>query len=370
MKILILSVNTHKSSENPAAVLKKYMESRNYTVEIIDIAKKAGDIIDKLIREGRMEKISPHGLNRLQCNSKRREKETSVFNKLLNSLLSSKLEGYIDELHPDVIISMHPFGLKILDDIIIYRKKLDIPVIAVLGGFYPDNFVLYDIVNAYVIPDESLKSTLTSKGIDEAKIYPYGMPVDTQFLNIMDRKSALEHLGLDDTATLLISGENLSSNNIINIFQSVINSRIDVQIIAYIKNNPKLEQKLNDMLQDNSKKYYISSDFDKLPQFMSASDLAISGLNWLTISEAAIKGIPVALISSSLLHEWKNIDCFLNNKAAIIIEDSKNAASSVSNLFQNPENLKKMKAAARIKAKPDAGYNIVNLVTDLYHKKV
>ena len=368
MKTLILSACTHKSSENPALALREYIESRNHTVEITDILKYAEDIADKLIKEGCMGRISPHGVNRLQYSSRQREKESNRLNKLLNNLLSARLEEHIDEFHPDVIISIHSFCLKMLNDIVMYRKKLDAPVIAVLQDFYPDNFISYNFVDAYITPDEGLKSTLANKGIDETKIYTYGIPVDMQFLNIIERKSALKQLSLDDETTLLITGENLSSHNIINIFQSIINSHTDVQIIALIKNSPKLERKLQDMLQGNPKKHYISSDHEKLPQFMSASDLLITSPNWLTISEAFIKSLPAALVSSVPLHDQKNMDYLLNDGAAIIIQDPQNAAKVVSSLFQNPESLKKMRSASKIKAKPDAGYNIADLMTGLHNK--
>lgn len=171
MKALILSVCVHKNSEDLSTALKECLEYRNHTVEIIDIIKYIRDIIENLIKKGLMEKVSPTGIKSIMYSNKKQEKESDNFTRLLYSILSSRLYEYLDEFKPDLIISMHPFGLKMLDKII-YEKKIDIPVIAIFENHSAQSFIFHGFVDAYIIPDEALKHALVSIGIDESMIYP------------------------------------------------------------------------------------------------------------------------------------------------------------------------------------------------------
>ena len=370
MKILILSISAGSGHEIVAQSLKHFMESRikNCSVEIIDALKYINPIIDRLIIGGYLKTIrnTPHIYGRLYNASNNDEYIGAVCNKF-NDMLIKKVESLIDDTKPDVIVCTHPFHLKMLEPV---KKKglFEIPVIAIITDFSIHSFWIADFVDAYVIPQEDLKIELTSNGINDDRIYPYGIPVNMDFYKKIDRQSHLNELNLEDKTTFLLMGGGLGLGSIKCLFKMLIKSKLDIQIIAATGKNSRLKKQLEYTSLNCAKKVKILGFTDKIYEYMSVSDLLITKPGGITISEAMAKEIPIAIISPIPGQEEENCNYLVKNGMAIILKEKENNIQEVYSLVNDKFWVENIKNNIKQKSKPDAIYNISNLIAGYAQK--
>ena len=371
MKILILSISAGIGHIKAALAIKDYMEViyDNCAVEIVDALKYIHPFIDKLIIGGYLKTVknSPILFGKLY-NASDNDTNISNLGRLFNDFISSKLKDMIKEFMPDIIVATHPFHLEMLS-VLKVKQELDIPVIAVITDFSIHSFWIHNYVDAYVIPDEDLKHELLNKGIDNSIVFPYGIPVNTRFLKQFNKQSILCELGFDEKPTILIMGGGLGIGSIKKIFRLLAFSKIDVQIIVVTGNNSRLRCQIDLIAKNCNKKIRVFSFTDKIPEFMSISDLLITKPGGVTISEALVKELPIAIIAPIPGQEEKNCEYLLNKDIAVRLEKNENHLETILNILNNKDRLLQMKLNSKLMAKPDAVRNISDLIMSFSKNK-
>jgi processive 1,2-diacylglycerol beta-glucosyltransferase len=308
MKVLILSISAGLGHEKAAMAIKDYMENStvNCTVYVVDVFKYIHPLIDKIIVGGYLQTIKnmPHLYGKLY-NASENEELAGNLTRMVNDVLYQKLGELINLTRPDVIIATHPFHVEMICAL---KKNIEIniPVVAVITDFAPHSLWVYGYVDAYVLPAGDLKDEFILKGVDEKKIYPYGIPVSRQFLEITDKRAVLSELGFDEKPTVLLMGGGLGLGGIKGIFKTLMQSSLDIQIIAVTGNNTKLKRQIEYLSREGCHKVRIYGFTDKIPDFMAISDILITKPGGLSVSEALIKGLPIVIISPIPGQEERN----------------------------------------------------------------
>jgi processive 1,2-diacylglycerol beta-glucosyltransferase len=215
-----------------------------------------------------------------------------------------------------------------------------------------------------------LKDEFILKGVDEKRIYPYGIPVSRQFLESTDRKTIFSGLGFDEKPTVLLMGGGLGLGSIKVIFKVLMQSRLDIQIIAVTGNNTKLKRQIEYLSREGCHKVKVCGFTDKIPDFMAVSDILITKPGGLTISEALIKELPMIIISPIPGQEERNANYLLNKGVAVSLDKTDDTVNTISELLDNNDLREQMKINSRKIAKPDAVVDIANLVMSLHMKNI
>lgn len=368
MRVLALTVSAGKGHNKAAESVKNYF-NKNFNdveMEIVDVLKYINPVIDKIVVGSYLKSLkrTPVIYAKLYEFAES-EDAISSFSGLVNDVLSLKLKTLVSEYNPDVILCTHPFPIEMLS-ILKKKGKISKPVAAILTDYAPHSFWLYSHVEAYIIPHEDFIHDIVEKGIPEDTVYPYGIPVSEEFLKKIDRDRAREELGIDrDKLTLLLMGGGLGIGNIKSIFEELVYSNMDVQIIAVTGSNLKLKNRLKDIASRSSKTNLIYDYTDNVSTLMSASDLLITKPGGLTITEALVKSIPIIITSPIPGQEEKNSNYLLNNGIAARIKGSDSIVSIIKQLVNSPTRLNNMRTAAMEKAKPNATRDICNLLIKL-----
>lgn len=364
MKILILSISAGNGHEKAAQAIKDYMEGsiQNVSVNIVDALKYISPIIDKIVIEGYLYAVrnNPSIYSRMYTASDS-EDTLSYVNRIVYDMLSQRIKALVDEYRPDVIISTHPFHLEMISSL---KKKYDfnIPVIALITDFSIHNLWVRDFVDAYIIPHEDIRSELVLKGIHMDRIYPYGIPVGTQFLKEMDKKPILDELGLLSKPTILIIGGSLGLGSIKDVFSSLIDFHEDIQIIAMTGHNTSLKKSIEGMVKCSSKKIKVFQYTEKMPEIMHISSMIITKPGGLIISEAMAMGLPIGVTSPVPGQEEKNCSYVINSGIGVKIEKDEDMAEKILSLVNNHFWVDQVKSRMYERSKPQAVNDIANLL--------
>lgn len=368
MKILTLSVSAGSGHSKAAEAINDYF-NKNYTdVEnrTINTLKYINPVIDKLVIGSYLNALKKTPAIYAKLFSYAESDDTvSSITQLINDLLSIKLKNLIDKYAPDVIVCTHFFPLEMVS--ILKRKgKINTPTIAIITDYAPHSIWFYDYVDAYVVPHEDFVQDLIEKGIAKDTIYPFGIPISEEFMEIINKKTCRRELGMnEDTLTLLLMGGGLGMGNMKSIFEQLAFSNLSAQLIACTGNNMKLKNQLIDISSRCNKKTLIYDFTDNVSSLMSACDILISKPGGLTVTESINKHLPLVITSAIPGHEERNADYLLNNGIAARVKDTDSIVSVVKQLTKSKFRLNHMVESAKEKSKPTATRDICELILSL-----
>jgi processive 1,2-diacylglycerol beta-glucosyltransferase len=367
MNVLFLSVSTGGGHFKAAEALKDKIEEMypDSKTLIVDTIKYVNPIIDKLIVGGYLSTVkkTPQIYGKLYTFTETGD-NINDFSRTVNKLMSFKIRRLINEFNPSVIICTHPLPLQMLS-ILKKSGKVQIPTIAILTDYASHPLWLHKHIDAYVVAHSSMKYEMMSHGIPEDIIYPIGIPVSYDFLQIKDRKAILNEMQLEDKMTVLIMGGSLGFGEVCDTFKSLLTSKRNLQIIAITGQNPKLKRQLEKLVACTKKHVKIFSYTDKVADLMEVSDFIITKPGGMTITEALVKSLPIFVTSPLPGVEERNSHFLMNNGAAVRLLDTDNIESILNQILDNPLRLNHMKAMASYLAKPNSTEDIIALIERL-----
>lgn len=368
MKTLILSVSAGGGHVHAANAVKEYimMNSPDSKVEIIDTLKFINPLVDKFVIGSYLNaiKTAPVVFGMLYHYTESDYMLSPVTDKF-NYKMGYKILPTILEFNPDVIIATHPIPAYMLS-ILKYNKEINVPVVTIMTDYASHNLWLHQDIEAYVVSNSDMIDEMVSHGIDRKIIYDYGIPVSPNFIKYYNKEATLSELGLDDDKpTLLVMGGSLGMGKISNVYNELLKVKYDIQIIVITGNNKKLLNELKKVEVPGDKKVKLIGFSKEVNKLMQASDLLLTKPGGLTITEALICCIPLAIFSPIPGQEEKNCEFLLDHNLAIDLYDGKNCRYQIEELLSSQERLKKLKENCLKYCKPDAGKNVYKLVESL-----
>ena len=372
MKTLIFSVATGGGHGHAAAALKNHIQLNdpNSKIEIIDTLKYVNPIIDKVVIGSYLNtiKITPSLFGKLYYYTETGEGISAISSKFLE-LFSYKLLPLIEEFQPDVLIATHAFTAEMLS-ILRQKFKLPIPSVVILTDYAPHSFWLHPFIDAYIVSNEDMKEEMISRGILGESIYPLGIPVKPDFVKKYNKAETLEELDLNpNIPTLLIMGGSLGMGKISEIYQELSQASMEFQILVVTGSNKKLYAELIKLKNESPKKSVILGFTKDVNKYMQACDLLLTKPGGLTITEALISQIPLALFSPIPGQEEQNAEFLLKHNLAIDLGSGKNCGTLIEEILSDKNLLETMKQNCRKMAKPYSGDDICRILHSLIENK-
>ncbi|CDI48347.1 1,2-diacylglycerol 3-glucosyltransferase [Clostridium tetani 12124569] len=370
MKVLIFSISAGGGHSKAAESLKEYIDlySPKSTVKVIDTLKYINPIIDKVIIGSYLKtiKITPSLFGKLYDYTES-DYGLSIISAKFNEIMTYRLLPLIKDFNPDILIATHPFPTEMLS-ILKSKHKINRPIISILTDYAPHSFWLHPCIDAYIVSNKYMISEMVSKGIPKNTIYPFGIPVSRDFLTNYSREETLSEINFySDKPTILVMGGSLGIGKITKIYENLLKINEGIQIIVIAGNNKKLYYELlsyrHSLGKDRTS--YIIGFTDKVNKYMQASDLLLTKPGGLTITEALVSSIPLALFSPIPGQEEKNAEFLLTNNLAVDLGDGSNTKDIIEDLLKDKSKLSNIKENQRKFSKPDVGKNIYNLILNL-----
>lgn len=291
--------------------------------------------------------------------------DKNISNKLLRFIFyknSQKLNKYISQTKPDIIIGTHPLTVNILSTL--KKKGLNIPFISVVTDFKAHYTYVNSFVDAYITGSTYTKNSLINRGIDNNRIYPLGIPIKESFFN---KDENIPHLKNDSYFNLLLMSGSMGLNSIYYVLNELLNNKNKLRITVVCGNNKALKEQitLKCSKQYPNKKLHILGFSKDIPYLMEYSDLLISKPGGLTVTEAIAKNLPLLIPFAIPGQEMENTEFLSENGYAFHINNIKDLNKTIDDLINHPEALKEIKDKLKNLSSTYSIREIVNIANNL-----
>lgn len=372
--ILIFYASYGGGHLNAAKSIDEYIVSHypNSQTELIDCMKYVNKTVEKLTTAAYREaaKKAPWVWGRIYSDSQKGP--LAHLSTRSNKIMAIKLLKLLREKKPDLIVSTHPFSSQMCS--YLKRKgKITAKIATIMTDFAPHDqwLVGSDFTDYYFVANDKMKDYLIQKNIEPIKVFVTGIPLSNKFLQKYDRKKILDTYHLEDRKRNILffgGGEfGLGKSRTFEIFDTLIKSSDDIQIIAIAGKNEKMKIKFDEIVRANhaTKRVKILGFTNQVPELMSIGDLVVTKPGGMTTTESLASGLPMIIINPIPGQEEENAEFLENKGVGIWIKKEDNASKILNHLLFTPNKLNEMKKNAIALGNPNSTRDICNILLGL-----
>lgn len=364
-KVLILSASTGGGHNRAAKALTQELGKININCNIIDSLKMVNRMVDTVISKGYETSAlyTPKAYGKIYRLSDSDLMRRGMDKNLIITYMVKKLKKLIQVEKPDLIIGTHPFPVMAASKL---KEKgiADFPLLSIITDFGIHQAHIAKHIDSYIVGDEYVQSILEVQGIAKDRIFPYGIPIEKNFLSPVDTATLKHNLGLEDKFTVLLMGGSFGAGNILEVLKQLLGVDEDIQIIIVCGRNLSLHHKLDKFLRDHPhhKTIALLGYTNKMNYLMSMSDCIVTKPGGLTVTECILKQLPMIVPFYIPGQEEDNLDFLLNNGLAIKPTHGSELRTLIKNLYDYPEKLQRIRQNMNSAKKEDAAEKIAHLV--------
>ena len=373
MKIIIFYASYGGGHLNAAKSINEYIleNYKNVDIELIDCMKYINKTIEKVTTSAynEMAKKAPWAWGKIYADSQKGP--LAHLSSRSNKIMAIKLLKLLREKNANLIISTHPFGSQMCS--YLKRKgKINSKIATIMTDFAPHDqwLVGSDFTDYFFVAHDKMKQYLINKNIPEEKIFSTGIPISTRFTKKYDKEKLLKEFNLQPgKQTILFFGGGeygLGKSKTFNIFENLIQSNENMQVIAISGKNPEMKKEFENIIEKHNKSNCVKllSYTNKVPELMSISDLVVTKPGGLTTSESLASCLPMVIINPIPGQEKENAEFLENHGIAVWIKNSNESKMIFELLLSNKEKLEDMKKNTSILAKPFSTAEICKILLD------
>jgi processive 1,2-diacylglycerol beta-glucosyltransferase len=377
MKILLLYAKVGNGHLKAAENVKTALQELNEDIEIDyeDGLEYSSALTNKLIIKGyaSLARSMPKLWGTIYNNSDKQDiNAVGEINKMVNKALTIRLKKMLRTRRPDIIISTHPF----VSHMCAYLKrkgKTSAKIISVMTDYGIHNMWLEEnkYIDKFMVATDEMKGDCVREyGVSESKIFVTGIPVSKKFSKSYDKYQILKDLGLSQgkTTLLFFAGGGLGLGKSEVIFEELINSDYDFQIIAVTGKNEKQKERFEAIAGKSNKNITVLGFTDKVPELMSASDFVITKPGGLTSTECLAMCKPMIIINPIPGQEEQNSIYFTNNGTALRTYKNEPIEHVLDIAMYNEKRVNQMIEMCKVIGKPNSSKTVVDEVIRIYNE--
>lgn len=339
-KVLIFTASVGGGHNEAASCLEKEFIHHGFMVKKVDVLLIISKNLDSFISGSC--KIIINNFPRLYGNLydiSNKEKPNKLLNISLAKIAKEKIYNTILKEDPDLIISTHSFPICVVGSL---KEKglINVPFISVVTDYEAHKIYVNNNVDAYIVASNYTGKTLFNQGIPENRIFPYGIPIKTEFFN----ESAKTSLNKKPFQILLMAGS-LGLKSMTKVLDNTMSLEGDYHVVVVCGNNKKLklsiETEFEEFIKNN--KITLYGFTNNIPAIMENSDVLITKPGGLTVSEAIAKRLPMIIPYYIPGQEKENLDFLVKNGLAIYAYKIKELRNLIEYVMKNPRILENMR---------------------------
>jgi 1,2-diacylglycerol 3-beta-galactosyltransferase len=291
----------------------------------------------------------------------------ALIEQVYSILLHDSLRNLLEDHSPDVVVSTYPFYLEPLNFVFDSMGK-NVPLISVITDLVTVHTLWFNPrVDLCLVPTDQVRRKALRNGVPVNRVHVTGLPVHPHFGAESRPPAQLRaELGwkIDLPTVLIVGGKRvpkvLEVARLID--RSGLGARVQLAILA------GGDEDLYDQLtaQTWRGEVHLYPYVENMPAVIHASDLVMSKAGGLIVSETLACGRPLILISAISGQETGNVEYVTSAKAGEWAPNPVDAlACLVRWLADDGALLRQCTASARRVGKPNAVYQVVDLVWEL-----
>jgi len=371
MKVLILYAKAGNGHYKAAEAIKEKIEEDYKDVDVVfeDGLEYSSRIANKIVVKGyaNMTKLVPSVWGAIYAKADTQERNAlNEVSKLIHKGLTIRLKKLLRETVPDVIVSTHPFVSKTCA-YLKKKKKTNAKIVTMMTDYAIHNMWLEDHIyyDKVLVATHEMKEDCIIYGVRKDKIEVTGIPTSIKFAEKYDRNKTLKEYGLEDKRTFLFfAGGGQGIGQFTGIFEELLQTEGDFQIVAVSGKNEKQRQKFEEMVQTTDKKVVVLGYTNDVPALMNMCDFVISKPGGLTSTECLVMNKPMLIINPIPGQEEQNAIYFTNNGTAIRAYEGEPLRHQINTLVKNKMKVEQMVEMCKTIARPNAAADIVKIIME------
>lgn len=285
---------------------------------------------------------------------KRLKTAVQAFTLCTNRFNTSRFSGLLIQQDPEFVVSTHFLTSQVCADLV-KRGRIHSKLITVITDFDVHPFWICDGTHCYVVASEYTKERLKAQGVDEARIWVYGIPVDPKFLSRQDNNALRKKFNLvEGKNTVLVITGSFGLGPLEEITDLL---HKEAQVLVVCARNKKLYARLS------AKNYASVRAFgfiNNVEELMAVADIIVTKPGGMTIAEILTKDLVPIFISPIPGQETGNIKAMSYYGIGSVAERTQDVARFVREYANNPVKLQSVKESIQKIKKPFAAMELYN----------
>ena len=283
-----------------------------------------------------------------------------------NSLLAPKLERYLRDYRPDVIVATHSLSAMMTDVVKTRGRVAPFRSVGIVTDFtllaYWEEFPTAD---AIVIANHFIDDRLEKKQIDLSTVHDLGIPVDARFGERGESGAARAALGLDaDLPTVLVMSGSMGHGHMAKQIAELDALDDAFQIVCVCGRNKKELRRVEKVAASARHRVKALGFVERVDRVMDAADVIISKPGGLSTSEAFAKRLPLIVVDPIPGHEVENAELLSAAGAALIPGEGGVAECAARCLFDSELRASLARAVESVR-RPNAARDVCDLALSL-----
>ncbi len=340
-KILILSCNTGQGHNSAANALKNAFVELNIECDVEDALRFISDGVSKFISDWHvkiyrnMPKAFDVGYKFTENYTEKLFDEKSLLYKLF-TMGTDRLYEFFLSGNYDAVICTHAFSALVFTDVV--KKYMpDIKTAFVATDYSVPPSIEQAELDYYFVPDKTLIDNFSKSTSVGGTIIASGIPVRKAFLTSIDKAAAKKAVGMDNNKNhiLMMCGSMGCGpmKGIVSEFIELLPEDIELTVVC--GTNEKLQSQLEETVKKDKREdsIHIKGFVDDVSLLMDSADVYITKPGGISITEAAVKGLPLVLIDAVSGCEDYNLRFFVENKMAVTDDSPRELAQKAIELL-------------------------------------
>jgi processive 1,2-diacylglycerol beta-glucosyltransferase len=334
--------------------------------EVVDSYRFASQVFHRVASNGYigMVKMLPQ-LYKYIYDQAERATKVSAFKTWLHHYTAVNLRQHISEIAPDVVVCTHAFPCGVMAE---YKREYadSPPVLGIVTDFVVHPFWIHRNIDGYAVATGAMRQALIARGVSSDRISVTGIPVDPRFGGDVSREDARRAIGVDPhRTTILLMGGGLGIGPLEKALRCIEQLRHDAQIVVVVGKNSRLEQRLTEAARHMEMPVTVVGFVPNVFDFMRGADILVSKPGGLTSSEALAASLPIVMLRPLPGQEERNARYLQECGVGMRVQTSRELTGMLDRLLSNPERLARMRANARVLARPDAASAVADMIDRL-----
>ena len=364
MSTLILTCSTGQGHNSCARAIKEFYDAQGETCVIEDALGFVSPTISKIICWGHVTMYRHlHGLFQIGYGYSERHstmfQEKSGIYKLL-TLGTNKIRNYIEDGHFDQVICTHVFASLMITHL---QKIYHLPIrtCLVATDYTCNPGTRESNVDLHFIPDTPLSVYYECPAITDEQIISSGIPVRQMFYHSTPKNEAKLAFGIPTTHShLLMMCGSMGCGpmkKLSKVLSKMLPENVDVTVVC--GTNKSLYKSLCRKYRKTDN-MHIQGYVEDMSKLMDSADLYLTKPGGISVTEAAIKNLPMVFIDAVAGCEEYNKIYFIKKRAAKTGKTIQEIAEVCNDLLTKPRKLEKMGKNLESVAAVNAGEIIYN----------
>lgn len=286
---------------------------------------------------------------------------------LIYNIMSSRLKKFVNDYEPDCLIATQMYPNALLSRSI-QKGLITQPIIGVLTDYGVHGVWVRNTTDLYCVSHGNVAEALRKQGVAANRIKVTGIPLMSAFANLPTQFQARTHLGLDQCATVLITGGQCGIGVVNVVKQFLQDERHQYQVLVTAGTNAADVMALRELAKNYQNRFRLYDWRKDISYLIYAADVVIGKPGGLTLSESLACGRPFIATCCLGGQEAHNVQ-FLQAKKVGMQVELHQLPAVLGELFNNAQLLQVMKRNAAQLGRPNAAMAVVAEVENIMRKK-